>query len=219
MMTSTGTRRDRPDDAAARTDVLPLPGTPGNRVGVVPPAARHARPQPVPVAPWPVGAPPAGAFGVIAPARAPEPTRPGLRWGWLAIGVVAAVLAVAGLASFAAAHSTMTVQGTVALYGYGTATVGGACSQPMAQGMPVTVYDASGSLVGTATLSGTGVGRDTWNTYYSSSYADSCEYTFSVPDVTTSSSHYRVKVGSGANDGVGFSLDQLRTGSIATTLR
>lgn len=98
-------------------------------------------------------------------------------------------------------------------------TPGSACSQPMALGMPVTVYDASGSLVGTTTLTGSGVSRDTWSTYSSSSYADSCEYTFSVPDVTTASSFYRVKVGSGENDGVGYSLDQLRGGPIATTLR
>jgi hypothetical protein len=145
-----------------------------------------------------------------------------MRWGWLVIGLVAAVLAVAGLVSFAAAHSTMTVQGTVAVYGYGAMTPGSGCSQATAQGMPVTVYDASGSLVGTTTLSGSGIARDTWGTGYSGYYSssvDSCEYSFSIPDVTTSSSHYRVKAGSGDGEGVGYSLDQLRSGPIGITVR
>lgn len=160
-------------------------------------------------------APPAG-LGPVAPAGpAHDVPRQGLRWGWIVIAVVAAIAAVALIGTVAASSRSMDVHGTVTIYGMsGYVTPGSGCTSTLAYGMPVTIYDASGDIVGTTSLTGSGIARTTWSSY--SSYADSCEYAFTVSDVAATDDHYRVKAGSGLNDGVGFSREQLESGANVT---
>ena len=101
---------------------------------------------------------------------------------------------------------------------YGYVTPGSSCTGTIANGMPVTIYDAAGTLVGATTLTGHGVARNTWNTT-SYGYADSCEYSFSVGGIAASADHYRVKAGSAAGDGVGFSREQLESTGAQVTYR
>lgn len=140
-----------------------------------------------------------------------------MRAGWVVIAIVAAIAAVA-LIGTVAANRTFTVTGSVTIYGmYGAVSPGSSCSNTAVNGMPVTIYDSAGDLVGTATLTGYGTARNTWSTY-SYGYADSCAYAFSIADVAASD-HYRVTAGSNAGDGVGFTREQLETSGAHITRR
>jgi hypothetical protein len=179
--------------------------------------APFARPPARPATPaWSL--PPAGLGPVAAGFPAPPP-RSGMRWGWFVIAIVAAIAAVALIGTVAANNRTMTVNGTVTIYGMsGYVTPGSGCTGTLASGMPVTLYDASGSVVGTATLTGSGIATDTWSTY-TSGYADSCSYSFTMTDVAATDDHYRVKAGSASGDGVGFTREQLETSGAHVTYR
>lgn len=183
-------------------------------------ATAPGRTTPPGYAPWstpPVAMPPAG-LAPMGPAAPIPPARPGTRWGWVVLAIVAAVAAVALVGTVAASNRAMTVNGTVTVYGmYGYVTPGSSCSSTSVNGTPVSIYNATGGLVGTATLTGYGTARNTWSTY-SYGYADSCEYTFTIADVAASD-HYRVKAGSGTGDGVGFTREQIESGGADITYR
>lgn len=182
-------------------------------------------PRPTPFAGPPVrpalpawSVPPAG-LGPVAAGFAAPPPRSGTRWGWIVIAIVAAIAAVALIGTVAANNRTMTVHGTVTIYGMsGYVTPGSGCTGALASGMPVTLYDASGSVVGTATLTGSGSAANTWSTY-TYGYADSCSYSFTMTGVAATDDHYRVKAGSASGDGVGFTREQLETSSAHVTYR
>ena len=73
--------------------------------------------------------------------------RPGMRWGWLALGLAGAVLAVATLVAFAGAHATKDVTGTVTVYSMsGYVSPGAGCENSSYQGAPVSIYDADNRL-------------------------------------------------------------------------
>ncbi|MDD7941988.1 hypothetical protein PHK61_26585 [Actinomycetospora lutea] len=187
------------------------PWTPPQRAPFPPPAAAWAPPPA-----WSL--PPAG-LGPHPPGVPAPPARSGTRWGWIVLGIVAAIAAVVLIGTVAANNRTMTVNGTVTIYGMsGYVTPGSGCTGTVASGMPVTLYDASGSVVGTATLTGSGIAANTWSTY-TSGYADSCSYAFTMTDVAATDDHYRVKAGSASGDGVGFSREQLETSGAHVTYR
>lgn len=191
------------------TEAIPRPVGPwGAQAPLASRAPRAAAPGWPAPAPWTV--PPAG-MAPLGPG-VPPPARSGMRWGWVVIAVVAAIAAVMLIGTVAANNRAITVTGTVAVAGSGYLTPGTYCSMNSAVGLPVTVYDASGELVGTTTLSGSsGVARNTWSSSYYG-YADSCEFSFTISDVAATADHYRVKIGSGSGDGVGYSRQQLESG-------
>ena len=192
--------------AAASRGGTPWPGHAGSPVGA--PAVPPAGPWPAAGPPFGPGAMPAGFGG--APAR-----RAPMRWGWIVIGVVAAVLAVTLVGSFVAAQRTMTVQGTVTLHvTWSTVTSGMSCDGTGAfswigPGTSVTISDAKGAIVGTTTLS-SGTAYTSGSSSYGA-YADTCVLPFRLTDVPAGDDFYRVGVGNVGSDGVTFSADQLRT--------
>jgi hypothetical protein len=119
----------------------------------------------------------------------------------------------------AANNRTLTVSGTVTIYGMsGYVSPGSGCTSTRASGMPVMIYYAAGSLVGSTSLTGTGIARNTWSSSYYYGYSDSCEYAFTISDVAASDD-YRVTTGSGSGDGVGFSREQIESSGADITLR
>jgi len=165
-------------------------------------------------APWTV--PPAG-MAPLGPG-VPVPARSGMRWGWVVIAVVAAIAAVMLIGTVAANNRTLTVSGTVTIYGMsGYVSPGSGCTSTRASGMPVMIYNAAGSLVGSTSLTGTGIARNTWSSSYYG-YSDSCEYAFTISDVAASDD-YRVTTGSSSGDGVGFSREQIESSGADITLR
>ena len=87
----------------------------------------------------------------------------------------------------------------------GTSCEGKGAFDFLTPGGSVSVYDATGALVGTGSLSS---GVATNSTSYSSGYADACVFTYSVPDVPASD-YYRVKVGNSSDSGVPFTAEQV----------
>lgn len=155
----------------------------------------------------PAGLPPLGWPGHGAPA--PQP-RSGMRWGWIVLGVVAAIVAVAIIGTVAQRTARMTVNGSVTVYGMNTLMAPGtACQNPSMIGRPVSIFGSNGDLVGTSSLTGSGTAVDQWSSY-SSGYADACDYTFTFANVTSADDFYTVTVGTDAAQGVGFSKDQLQ---------
>lgn len=178
-------------------------------------APRAAAPGWPAPAPWTV--PPAG-MGPIG-SGTPAPARSGMRAGWVVIAVVAAIAAVVLIGTVAANSRTMTVPGTVTVYGMsGYVSPGSSCTNSAVSGTPVTIYNAAGELVGTTSLTGYGIARNTWSSYYYG-YSDSCEYSFTISDVAASGDYFRVKAGSGTGDGVGFSRAQLESSGAGITIR
>lgn len=150
-------------------------------------------------------------YGWPAPQAAP-PRRSGMRWGWLVLGVVAAIVAVAIIGTVAQKTSKMTINGSVVVYGSSTLTPGSGCSMISVQGKPVSIFGSHGDLVGTTSLAGdNGVAVNQWNTYSYGNYADGCRFTFTLSDVSAADDYYTVSVGGSASQGVGFSKDQLQT--------
>lgn len=187
------------------------PWAPPRAAPFVPPA-HPGRPAP---SPWSV--PPAG-LGPIGPGMS-TPARSGMRWGWVVIAVIAAIAAVTLIGTVASNSRTMTVTGTVTVYGMsGYVSPGSSCTGSVVNGTSVTIYDASGDLVGTTSLTGYGIARNTWSTSYYG-YSDSCEYSFTMPEVAATGDYFRVKAGSGAGDGVGFSREQIESSGADITLR
>lgn len=202
----------------ATTTAIPRPTGPWTPSPVVLGPPRGAQgPQPMWQGRPPMWSVPPAGLGPVAPGVPTPSSRPRLRAGWVVIAIVAAIAAVA-LIGTVAANRTMTVTGSVAVYGWGTLTPGTACSINSAEGMPVTIYDAVGQLVGTTTLRGGGIAQDTWNSS-SYGYADSCVYSFTISDVDATNDWYRVKSGSDSGDGVGFSREQLETSGAHITRR
>lgn len=203
-----------PTPTAEETTVaIPRPTGPWTPPYYAPPAPHptaHGRPAP---SSWSM--PPAGP-GPIGPGT---PTRPGMRWGWVVIAIVAAIAAVMLIGTVASNSRTMTVTGTVTVYGMsGYVSPGSSCTGSAVHGTSVTIYDASGDLVGATSLTGYGIARNTWSTSYYG-YSDSCEYSFTMPDVAATGDYFRVKAGSGAGDGVGFSREQIESSGADITLR
>jgi hypothetical protein len=207
MTSTTGHRSGGTDDLeAGRAEVTPaIPAIP---------APRHA---PDPVAPHWAPFVPAPREPESSAAR-PVPQRvraAGVRPGWIGIGVVGAVLAVTMLVAFVAAHQTMTVQGSVTVHDpWGTLRTGSSCTGAGAHaglhsGTSVRISDATGTIVGTATLSG-GAPLTSGGSNYGN-YADNCVFPFTLTDVPTAGDSYRVSVGDVATDGVTFTADDLRT--------
>jgi len=187
--------------------------------------------MPRPTGPWPPQpspfVPPAAAWAPapvwsMPPARlgpmAPVPPRSGMRWGWIVLAIVAAIAAVVLVGTVAANNRTMTVNGSVAVGGWSYMTPGSGCTMTSAQGMPVTLYDATGKVVGTATLGTSGIARNTWNTS-SYGYADSCAFSFTMNDVDASHDYYLLKSGNAGGDRVSFSRSQLETSGAHVTYR
>ncbi|MEJ2862398.1 hypothetical protein [Actinomycetospora flava] len=172
----------------------------------------------VPGYPAPWSMPPAG-LGPVAPGVPMPPARSGMRWGWIVIAIVAAIAAVVLVGTVAANNRTMTVSGTVTIWGMsGYVSPGSGCTGAAATGMPVTLYNATGNVVGTATLSGSGIAANTWSTY-AYGYADSCSYSFTMNDVSAADDFYRIKAGSAGGDGVSYSREQLETNGAHVTYR
>jgi hypothetical protein len=151
---------------------------------------------------------------------APRQVRPsGMRWGWIVIGVVGAILAVALLVSFAAAQQTMTVQGSATLHvTWSTLSSGSSCTGAgvyswLQPGTSVTISDANGTIVGTTTLS-SGTAYASGSSNYGG-YADTCVFPFTLTNVPAGDNFYRVGVGNVAADGVTFTAEQLRTSGAA----
>jgi hypothetical protein len=155
--------------------------------------------------------PPAGlgwsGYGWAAPQAAP-PGRSGMRWGWIVLGVVAAVVAVAIIGSVARQTSKMTINGSVTVYG-AAAQSGAACQNTSMTGKPISIFGSNGDLVGTTSLTGYGVAVNQWNVSSYANYADSCRFSFTLTDVTAADDYYRVTTGSDVSDSVGFSKEQL----------
>ncbi|MFP5019230.1 hypothetical protein [Pseudonocardia phyllosphaerae] len=175
---------------------------PGQQHQGVPHAAGFSGP------PWYGGPPPAGLHGPMAAA-------PRHRAGWIALGAVGLLLAIVMVSAYAAAHRTMTVDGDVTLnVRWSSLSPGVGCEgrngysflQP---GAPVSIYNASGDLVGSTTL-GAGITSYQGNGW-SSSYADTCTFHFTLTDVPTGDDYYRVAVGSGTAAGVPFTRTELET--------
>jgi hypothetical protein len=72
----------------------------------------------------------------------------------------------------------------------------------------VTISDANGTIVGATTLS-SGTAQPSGS--YSTGYADTCVFPFTLTDVPAGDGFYRVGVGNTAGAGVPFSAEQLRT--------
>lgn len=165
-----------------------------------------ARPVPFPMSPEP----PAGLQAGYDPR---EIRLSGMRWGWVVIGVVGAVLAAALLVAVAAAHQTMTVRGSVTLHvTWSTVAAGDSCSGAgsyswLQPGTSVTISDANGKIVGTTTLR-SGTAFATGRSYYG---ADTCVFPFTLNDVPAGDDFYRVGAGNLSADGVPFTAAQLRT--------
>ena len=156
----------------------------------------------------PAGLPPMG-WQVYGPPTPPR--RSGMRWGWIVLGVVAAIVAVAIIGSVAQKTAKMTINGSVTVYGMSTLTTPGqACQNPSMTGRPVSIFGSNGDLVGTSSLVGSGTAVDQWNTY-SYGYADACQFSFTFTGVTSADDYYTVAVGSDRSKGVGFSKEQLQT--------
>ncbi|MDT7707743.1 MAG: hypothetical protein QOG20_3350 [Pseudonocardiales bacterium] len=113
---------------------------PAEATAVIPPVSypRHAAAGPAwltaaPSAPpWPGPAPQLAAQPAGHPALpagfGPPVVRPsGMRWGWIVIGVVGAILAVTLIGAIASAHRTMTVQGSVTLHSVNLLSPGSSC--------------------------------------------------------------------------------------------
>ncbi|MDD7966799.1 hypothetical protein [Actinomycetospora lemnae] len=201
----------------APTTAIPRPTGPWTPSPVVlgPPRGPHG-PQPMWQGRPPLWSVPPAGLGTAAPMPTP-PARSGMRAGWVVIAIVAAIAAVA-LIGTVAANRTMTVTGSVTIYGmYGAVSPGSSCSNTAVTGMPVTIHDAAGDLVGTATLTGYGTARNTWSSY-SYGYADSCQYAFTMSDVAASD-HYLVKSGRSNGDGVGFTREEIESNGAHITLR
>ncbi|RZT89140.1 hypothetical protein EV383_6099 [Pseudonocardia sediminis] len=197
----------------------------------VPAASAPFRPGPTPGGPdprrpdaaWAPYALPGGHPAGLGPGYGPPPTAgwgspQGMRWGWIAIGIVGAILVVAMLGSLASG-ATMTVPGTVTLASSSTSvTSSSSCSglgfmSYVDYGAPVTIYDANGTLVGSGSL-GSGTPSSSSGYYY---YSD-CIFSFTLDDVPADSEFYRIKIGSGNGDGVPFSAAQLRSGGAHLTI-
>ncbi|MCD2196223.1 hypothetical protein LQ327_22880 [Actinomycetospora endophytica] len=162
----------------------------------------------------PAGLPPMGwqGYGAPTPQR-----RSGMRWGWIVLGVVLAIVAVAIIGTVAQKTSKMTINGSVTVYGMnGVVMPGSACENPSMRGKPVSIFGSNGDLVGTSSLTGSGTALDQWNTY-SSGYADACQYSFTFTNVSGADDFYTVAVGTSAGQGVGFSKEQLQTSGAQVT--
>ncbi len=162
----------------------------------------------------PAGMPPMGWPGYGSPA----PQRPsGMRWGWIVLAVVAAIVAVAIIGTVAQKTAKMTINGSVTVYGMNTLmTPGTACQNQAMTGKPVSIFGSDGALVGTSSLTGSGTAVNQWNTY-SYGYADACQYSFTFTNVTGADDFYTVTLGSNAAQGVGFSKDQLQSSGARIT--
>jgi hypothetical protein len=181
-------------------------------------APARADPVPLPRAPEPsVGAdaPPRLKTAVDLPALNPRQVGvAGMGWGRIAVGVIAALLAVTLLTVFAS-HRTMTVRGSVTVHNpWGNPTLGGSCTGADAYswlkpGASVTISDVNGKIVGTTTLAG-GTPRVSGGSNYGN-YADNCVFPFTLTDVPAGGDFYRVSVGNASTNGVTFTADELRT--------
>lgn len=208
----TGASGARPSSGDVDMTSTVQPGTPGH-------PQRHPAPPAGPWAPPPAWAavrhPYPGPYaGHPAGLPGPMPAAPRPRWGWIALGAVGLLLVVALLGSLAAAQRTITVPGSVTLsVTWSTLTPGTSCTGAglnswLAPGAPVTITDADGDLVGTATL-GDGTAASSGGGW--SAYADQCVFPFTLTGVPAQDDFYRVSVGSGAAAGVPFTLDELET--------
>ncbi len=163
---------------------------------------------------WADAQPPAGlpAMGWQVYGPPTPPRRSGMRWGWIVLGVVAAIVAVAIIGTVAQKTAKMTINGSVVAYGYGSLTPGSGCSMRSMAGKPISIFGSNGDLVGTTTLSGDdGVAVNEWNTSTYGNYADGCRFTFTLAGVSAADDYYTVAVGSDRTVGVGFSKEQLQT--------
>ena len=129
-----GSHRRGPKHAAPEPVVpqtAPEPVVPGAsspvRLQVVPESRSISLPAPSAVVDAPAG------IGPVIIGQ-PTPASRTMRWGWIVIGLVGAVMAVAALAAFAAAHRTADVRGTVTVsanacvYSRGVCALSAACS-------------------------------------------------------------------------------------------
>ncbi|GAA1881710.1 hypothetical protein GCM10009836_73730 [Pseudonocardia ailaonensis] len=128
--------------------------------------------------------PPYGHPGFAAPRRSRRPLA--------IVGGVVGVALLAGVVAAAASGGTQDVRGTFELTdtGYlgssfrtGSSCTGSGGYRDIGAGTGVTVYDASGAIVGTGRLS---TGRAT--------SSSTCEFTFTVPDVPTGGDFYQVEI-------------------------
>jgi hypothetical protein len=157
-------------------------------------------------APWMPPPPGWPGYGAPAPQR-----RPGMRWGWIVLGVVAAIVAVAIIGTVAQRTAKMTINGSVTVYGMSTLTSPGqACQNLSMTGKPISIFGSNGDLVGTSSLVGSGTAVNEWNSY-SYGYADACRFAFTLTDVAASDEYYRVTLGSDISNSVGFSKEQLQS--------
>jgi hypothetical protein len=199
----------QPDPNAAGTTPS-APWTPTQRgVHWTETASRPSGPMP------PAGMPPVAAQGYAWPA---PPRRTGMRWSWIVLGVVAAIVAVAIIGTVAQKTSKMTINGSAVVYGMSSLMAPGtACTSPAMTGKPVSIFGSNGDLVGTSSLTGSGVAVNQWNTY-SGGYADACQYSFTLTDVTASDDYYRVTLGADISNSVGFSKEQLQASGANITM-
>ncbi|MEJ8281756.1 hypothetical protein [Pseudonocardia spirodelae] len=175
--------------------------------GPVPPAY-----GPVPTGHGPV---PAG----YGPAGWPAAPRTGPRRGWVVLGLVGAVLAVALLGSALSAKGTMDVTGTVSVtstyptLGPFTACEGRGLYSWLHDGTRVTVRDADGAVVGTGSL-GVGVSGAATGYY---GLSDTCTFSFTVDAVPARGDTFRIAVGTADGTGVLFSRTELENGGAHLT--
>jgi len=131
------------------------------------------------------------------PARIPEDVRRGPGRRLLVVGIAAAVV-VAGAIVFLATRggSQPTVHGSMTLMGNGGYTTHSPCVgssngfvdfSDMRSDTPIKILDASGTIVGTATL---GDGQY----IQSAAFSGTCKFTFDIP-LDSSSSHYQIVIG------------------------
>lgn len=124
------------------------------------------------------------SLGRIAERAAHDPRR------WIVLGVVAFVVVAVTLVVTLWPAPTMTVRGTVTVRGalldsyYSNAS----CSNGSGPTRTVTVFDDSGAIVGSTDLGSTGVGVEVMQPIIGR--ADSCRYSFVIPDVASGSSFY-----------------------------
>jgi hypothetical protein len=140
-----------------------------------------------------------------------------MRWGWIVLGVVAAIVAVAIIGTVAQKTAKMTINGSVTVYGNSSLmTPGAGCQNLSLTGKPVSIYGSDGDLVGTSSLTGSGTAVNEWNTY-SSGYADACRFSFTLTNVSAADDYYTVTLGSDRSSGVGFSKEQLQSSGAQIT--